>query len=916
LARGERSITLRRMRWPLTGREAELRLAVRALVEGAAGGVVIVGSAGVGKTRLAAEAADRAAAEGCAVAWVRASRSARSIPLGAFAAVLPATGRGLPEGVELLARARHALAERAAGRRLVLCVDDGHLLDDASAALVHQLVASGEAFVLAGVRDGEPVPDALRALWKDELCVLLELGELPRGEVDALLAAALGAHVEGGTVGALWELTRGNALFLRELVRHGVDRGLLRREGAVWRWRGEVRAGTRLAELVDVRIDDAGAAGRSVLELVAVGAPLEIGLLEPGELAALEALESRELVRRRTDGRRRFADVAHPLHAEAVRARLAPTRLEAIRARLAGAVEARGGRRGGDLLRVAVWRLQAGGTGDAALFTRAAGRALAAFDPALAERLARAAVDAGGGFTARLTLARALAVRPPEAQEALDALAAQASDDRERVAVAMSAARNLFWGLDRADEADALLRAAERRVGDRGLRHELTAQRVRLEAAAGRPQAALAAARPLLDDGSVPERARATVALGAVEALFSTGRSDEALALADASLPVARGCREELPHVEVVLLGMRAMALRVAGRLVEATTASERSYARLLALRSAPATAVEANALALIWLARGRVRTALRLSRESASLLRDGDSAGMLAFALAGVAQAAAQAGEPDAAREAVAEMRRTPLGHKGFGVEIGLARAWSAAASGELSRARELARDAAALARDRGQRAYEVRALHELCRLGDPAAAAPRLARLAGAVDGPFAATAAAHAAALVAGDGDALVEVAERFAAADALLVAFEAAGAAAAAHRDAGRAASGRAAAASAARWLAACEGAHPPTLPATPEAAELTPREREIAALAAAGATSRDIAGRLVLSVRTVDNHLQSAYRKLGVTRRGELAGVLAGTRGHARVQAAESSRSTMAGGGELVRSGDAAPRSAP
>ena len=405
---------------------------------------------------------------------------------------------------------------------------------------------------------------------------------------------------------------------------------------------------------------------------------------------------------------------------------------------------------------------------------------------------------------------------------------------------------------------------------------------MRLIAAQGRPQAALAAAQPLLHDSAVDERARTTVALGAIEALFSTGRTDDAVALVEASLPVARRRRDELPHAEPVLLGMRAMARRFAGRLVEATALSESAYALLLARRSAPGTAVEASSLGLIWLARGRVRTALRFCRESAALLRDGDAVGMLAFALAGVCQAAAQAGEPGPARAALAEMERTPLGHKGFEVELELARAWSAAAGGELSRARKLARAAWALAQSRDQDAYAVRALHELCRLGDPATAAPELARLAGRVDGPFAANAAAHAAALVARDGAALFDAAERFAAADALLVAAEAADAAAAAHRGSGRQASARVAAARAALWLTQCEGARPPTLLAAPEAADLTPREREIALLAAAGSSSREIADRLVISVRTVDNHLQSAYGKLGVTRRQDLAGVLGGT----------------------------------
>ncbi len=875
------SFRLRCMRWPFAGREAELRFAGEALADGAAGGIVIAGPAGVGKTRLADEIARLAAGGGCAVTWARATRSAASIPLGAFAALLPAADLA---GVELLTRARQALAERAAGRRLVLCVDDGQLLDAASAALVHQLVAAGEAFATVTVRRGEPLPDALRALWKDELCVLLELGPLTRAEVGRLLAAGLAGPVDGRSAAMLWELTRGNALYLRELARHGVDRGLLSEDGGVWRWRGKVEAGTRLTELVDLRIDGIGPDARRALELLAIGGPLEQALVAP---AASEALERSELVERRTDGRRRLVDVNHPLHREAVRAQLTPTRADAIHAQLADAVEAYGARRGGDLLRIAVWRLESGATGDGALHTRAAEQALAANDATLAERLARAAVQAGAGFPAELALGRALAAagRGLEADRLLAGLAARAGDDRERVAVALACARNLFWALDRAEDADAVLRDAAERVSDRALRQELTAQRVRLTAGQGRPQAALEAAGPLLHDGSLDERTRTTVVLGAVEALLSSGRTGEAVALTGTWLPVARRRRDELPHAEPVLLGMRAIALRLAGLLLEATTESESAYEALLARRSAPSTAVEANSLGLIWLARGRVRTALRFCRESAALLRDGDAVGMLAFALAGIAQAAAQAGEADAAREAVAEMERTPLGHRGFAVELELARAWSAAAGGEPSRARALAREAAALARARGQHAYAVRALHELCRLGEPAR--EELAELADRVDGPFAATAASHAAALLAGDGAALLAVAERFAEQGALLVAVEAADAAAAAHRDAGRQASATAAAARAGLWLTDCEGARPPTMLATPEAADLTPREREVALLAAAGSTSREIAERLVVSVRTVDNHLQSAYRKLGVTRRQDLPRVLT-RRSHGRV----------------------------
>src|SRR3954447_6706087 len=239
--------------WPLVARERELK-SVRAA---AGGGVVITGEAGVGKTRLAREIAEAAVAP---VEWVRATRSAASMPLGAFAALLPAE-RG--EGVELLARARHALAERAGGRRPVLCVDDGQHLDDASAALVHQLVAAGEAFAVVTVRRGERVPDALQALWKDELCERIELEPLPREALDRLVAAALGGPVDGRSLLALWELTQGNALFLRELVHYGTARGLLAENGGVWRWHGELGVGARLAELVGGRRAAGRAGGRA-----------------------------------------------------------------------------------------------------------------------------------------------------------------------------------------------------------------------------------------------------------------------------------------------------------------------------------------------------------------------------------------------------------------------------------------------------------------------------------------------------------------------------------------------------------------------------------------------------------------------------------------------------------------------------
>ncbi|MFD9434191.1 helix-turn-helix transcriptional regulator [Streptomyces sp. NPDC060002] len=58
------------------------------------------------------------------------------------------------------------------------------------------------------------------------------------------------------------------------------------------------------------------------------------------------------------------------------------------------------------------------------------------------------------------------------------------------------------------------------------------------------------------------------------------------------------------------------------------------------------------------------------------------------------------------------------------------------------------------------------------------------------------------------------------------------------------------------------------------------ASLSAREREVAALAVADVPSREIGGQLLLSTRTVDNHLQRVYTKLGITSRQDLANVIA------------------------------------
>jgi DNA-binding NarL/FixJ family response regulator len=183
-------------------------------------------------------------------------------------------------------------------------------------------------------------------------------------------------------------------------------------------------------------------------------------------------------------------------------------------------------------------------------------------------------------------------------------------------------------------------------------------------------------------------------------------------------------------------------------------------------------------------------------------------------------------------------------------------------------------------MARESGAYALESAAAHDLARLGHAGAVVPRLWELAAIVEGPLASARLAHATALASQDAARLETSSASFQECGAVLLAAEASADAAVAWRRKGqlRRAAG---AQRRSRVLAArCEGARTPTLiTAVPARATLTPRELEIARLAAAGLANREIAARLCLSHRTVENNLHAAYGKLGVQRRTELAQTL-------------------------------------
>ena len=150
------------------------------------------------------------------------------------------------------------------------------------------------------------------------------------------------------------------------------------------------------------------------------------------------------------------------------------------------------------------------------------------------------------------------------------------------------------------------------------------------------------------------------------------------------------------------------------------------------------------------------------------------------------------------------------------------------------------------------------------------------RLAELAANTGGRLASAIGAHTRAVRDHDAVKMCEAAKQFEQIGALLSAADAyAQAAVVAEACDDRRRSVEAAAA-ATRLAAECGGLRTPALELAAHPLPLTVREREIANLVAAGLSNKDIADRLVVSVRTVEGHLYRACIKLDISDREDLA----------------------------------------
>ena len=867
--------------WPLVGRDRELSLAAQRC---STGGVLLAGPSGVGKTRLANEIVELLGRE--QVARVRATAVSSRMPLGAFAQVLAAAGAHDTEVARLGGAAQQLVGQLDEGDRLLLVADDVHLLDDASAVLLLHLALSDRVDLILTVRAGEPVPEPITLLWRDQLVARVDLESLPSADMDDLVGEVLPGGIDGGARQALITAAGGNLLYLRELIMGLRESGVLARERGHWVLKGSVSAPPRLAELVEQRLASLSHPARQLLNALALGEPFSAHRVRVGGTWPIaEELMSAGVIELVEDGCRRQLRAAHPMYVEVARSTMPDDLRRQMLDSLADALEEQGCRRRDDARRLAAWRLDAGRQADAGVLVSAAREARWANDLAMCERFARAALDhADLSDPARLTAVHLLGAvlddtgRSAEAEVVLSTHELEATDETGRAMLALALASTLFRGMGRTDEALAVLDAAEATVSSPDLRTEIAARRALFAAYSGRLDEAISltsSAVALLDS-----RGSCESALMASFSLALAGRSGAALDLATRASEARARLGDQIQLTEPgTYLAVAAFAQIELGEIQHGFDTAAAAYDAATSVGDRRSQAWLTLMLARADLLAGRLLDAGRWGRESALVFGELRHPGSR-WGLGLQALAAAQSGDSSTAAAAIEDLDAeppTPIALMDADLERG--RAWALAAAGQHSAAAAILASTAQLACSSGQYTLGSAAWHDLARLGDPGTAAGPLADCVGHVDGELAAARLAHVEALLADDGKALDSVAEAFESMGAMLFAVEAATAACGVHRRVG---SSRLAVASehqAQRLRALCQHPRTPGSADVARARGLTRREREVAGLAAKGRSNREIADRLMVSVRTVENHLQRAYEKLGVSSRDSLGDVL-------------------------------------
>ncbi|TYL49852.1 AAA family ATPase [Nocardioides sp. BGMRC 2183] len=852
------------MDWPLLRRPRIVAPVEQSLASRPFGAAMLTGASGMGKSTVASQVADAWQGRGGEVLTLVGLAELAEVPLAAFA---PHAGRLGLDPATWTAQSLMTAAGSLTPAPLLL-VDDAPLLDPTSAAVVYQLVrVYGVRAVLTG-RTEHLAGGPIERLLHERVATQVEVGGFDFYEIRLLLRRRYDAAPRPDDVARLLRQTQGNPMLLREVLLRTERRGLVARVDSGIELE-PIEVPTDVRRSMRDRVADLADADRELIALatLADGAPIA-DLLTPEQRRRAERLVDESLLHWMSSGTLR---PAHPLLGEATLTTLTHEERDAFAERVARGLES--------------------GDGDAARFVAV-----------------RLRCHGGGATDEDVEWAIGHAYARGEYLEAvqLDALHAEHRPGWEpSTAAQLYRASSLSW-LGRIAEADAVFTAVDQRVSEPAER-ALVVSRYGAHLVQRRFEVAGALRLAAAHDPYLGEAERAALApeirswqllAGRTVALPTQGSwgedVDPALEVRAAIASIVVGAmgghdtaaEAQLltriqrrhgvlePHAADLVHLQRYFALLAQGRGAEAEQVVVERRTGCAADAAGLWTYLLARHLAL----RGRLEQASTLAGFAVELLTWRDPVGFLGAARALRPLLAASAGEIDTAEQLLAALPAEHASDPKVAVVTATVEGLALASRGDRDGAARVICDAARHAIDVDHGLLAALALGECLRLGVVDEAADLLGELRtgsaglGLYDGLDEAaetlgsrdpSGALRAAGMLHGAGLDVVAV-------DTLAWAETMAPSTSEVRRKLHRLRLG----------IEQTSEARPLAGGPTARAGDLTDREQEIVDLVRARLSNREVAQQLGISASTVDNHLTSAYRKLGVSGRSGLRQLLA------------------------------------
>ncbi|WP_258805303.1 LuxR C-terminal-related transcriptional regulator [Pseudarthrobacter sp. NS4] len=880
--------------WSAPARSANLEAVGTALTSENSLGVVITGGRGVGKSSLARAGVADLGPDFWSL-QLRSGPSGSTTPYGCLSfllARLPQAYMGSPTAI--LRGITSLIRSDAAGRPCVITLDTTGSIDDMSAGVLLNVLLTGTAKIVAVAPNISDLPADFHWLITERRLTEVRLSNLNELQTRQVLLSLLGHRVSASLVNTYHRMVGGNPLLLKALVTEQQLSGNLVLSDSVWTLRDKVvlDGAASLDDIVRSRWSRESPETREVIEMLSCARRVELSRLTTIYGANVVAdMEDGGLLEV-DDSDHRWVSLREKYIGDVVRTWLSIARRRELRGvLLAGEEPNPAGMTVEELMAFAAWTHECEAELSPALALAAAEAAVQLFDPrfalSYAEMLQR--TDQQWVPAQRQKAAAYLQLdMPAQALAALDGISRpelEALDLKEYAHVVAAKARVMMWLPERASEVPSLLEEARNRVAPAGRSAswpEPAAVAANLVSLSGFEYRAFvgdyAALIPALEAASDPARNpdagyRMHSAIILMTALALTGREMDALSL----MRQLGGQISDASHV----VGLRERYTREA-YLVLLIAGQWRRCIDLLGPQSVEepyrlpyGSAATELAAGIAYVYSGRGGAALDPLMSAAAQLELQPVQTALRFAYASIALAHAQTGNAAQARKYLGKLQTVP-GTSGFATDSLIS--FCALVAGRwLGDADAVSRLKQSARRNMEAGRYTIAGIELLAATVNGGDADFRLLEeIAAHRQGPLAEV--SRFIALGSRTKDAKTLLAGGELAATLELDAVEARCMALAVDfaRQDGDSLSARTA--QARLDILAATVANLPIVPSSGSPL-LTSRERQIARLAGRGASNRDIALEMGVSVRTVEGHLYQVFTKLGVTSRGDLTGLV-------------------------------------